>query len=329
MSTVRLQTAVFLGALTLAAWPALAPAPKSDLDLAAFSRLPVLEGGRVKPLDSFARSALLSIRGKQSVPVDGRAIPATRWLLDAAFKPEAADTYPAFFVDDPEVLGLLGLAQGKSRYFAYWQIEPKREEVSSQAAAADKQDSGRRTRFQTAVLNLNSRLNLYERVKNTFMVSGQGDPAMELAAFSALLPDALRAFHSAKPTGRDVRTMKALSEMLQRYKFIEEASAFKALPPKEGEAADAWTNIGEALSNPMTAQAPHPGLASFALMGRAYRTGDAAAFNAALAEHTGWVARARPAAARAARAETVFNTCAPFISGMALYLTALDRKSVV
>lgn len=323
MTPRRLQTAAFAAALLLAAWPALKPAPKSDFDLGAFSRLPVLEGGRVKPVDSFARSALLLIRGKQSVPVDGKAVPATRWLLDAAFKPEVADTYPAFVVDDPEVLGLLGLAQGKSRYFAYWQIEPKRDEIQNQAAAADQLASGRRSRFQTAVLNLNNRLTLYERIKNTFMVSGQGDPAMELAAFSALLPDALKAFHSSKPSAKDVRAMKALSDMLRRYNFLAQAAAFKALPPLEGQPEDAWLNSGEALSNPMSAQTPHPGLASFAVMGRAYRAGDAAAFNAALAEHAAWVERYRPGAARAARAETLFNTASPFISGMALYLCAL------
>ena len=321
MSDKRLQAAVFFGALFLAAWPALKPEPKSDFDLTAFARLPVLEGGRVKPLDSFARTSLLSIRSKQTVLVDGKSLSATQWLLDSAFKPESADTYPAFVVDDPEVLGLLGLPQGKSRYFPYWQIEPKRDEVQNQAASADKIESGRRSRFQTALLNLNDRLNLYERIKNTFMVSGQGDPVMELAALSALMPSAMRAFHSAKPSDKDVRTMRALSEMLQRYKFLEQSGAFKALPPLEG--ADEWTNIGEALSNPMSAQTPHPGLAAFALMGRAYRASDAAAFNSALSEHTAWVARYRPEAARAARAETIFNTCSPFISGMALYLTAL------
>ncbi len=323
MKLDRLQTALFLGALALAAWPAIKPAPRSDFDLAAFSRLPILEGGRVKPMDSFARTTLLTIRSKQTVPVDGKALSATRWLLDVALKPEAADTYPAFVVDDPEVLGLLGLAQGKTRYFAYWQIEGKREEIQNQAAAADQIESGRRSRFQSALLNLSNRLMLYERVKNTFMVSGQGDPVMELAAFTELLPVAMSAFHAKNTTEKDRRAMKALSDMLQRYNFLAQTAAFKVLPPKEGEPVDAWTNTGEALANPAIAQVPHPSLAAFAIMARAYRAGDAPAFNAALAEHAAWTARYRPAAARSARAETLFNTCSPFISGMALYLTSL------
>jgi len=323
VKTKRLQAAVLLGALALAAWPGFVPGPKSDFDLEGFARLPVLEGGRVKPVDSFARTTLLAVRSKQTVPVDGKTLSATQWLLDSAFKPEAADTYLAFVVDDPEVLGLLGIPQEKSRYFAYWQIEPKREEVSKQAAAADQVPSPRRSRFQSALLNLDHRLTLYERVKNTFMLSGQGDPALELAAFSSMLPGAMAAFHAKNPTSKQRLEMKALAQMLQQYKFLAQAAAFRALPPKEGSPDDAWTNAGEAMSDPTGGQAPHPGLAAFALMGRAYRAGDAAGFNAALSEHAAWVAKARPADARSARVEALFNKTSPFISGMALYIAAL------
>ena len=62
------------GLLALAAVlaAAIAPGPVRGFDMDAFGRLPVLEGGRVKPLDSVARNALLMIRSKQSVPFQGR-----------------------------------------------------------------------------------------------------------------------------------------------------------------------------------------------------------------------------------------------------------------
>jgi ABC-type transport system involved in cytochrome c biogenesis permease subunit len=323
MNAAHWRRAAFAASLIAAALPLLVPAPTTDFDYAGFSRLPVLEGGRVKPVDSFARNTLLLLRSKQSVPVEGRRLDATRWLLDAAFKPESADTYPAFVVDDPEVLGLLKL-EHKGRYFPYWQLEPEREEVARQAATAEKIESGRRIRFQESVLNLERRLTLYERVKNTFMVSGDTDPAMELAAFAASLPAALRAFHSGRePAPADVRAMKILAGLLERYRFIARAAAFKAVPPKAGQSADAWASTGESVLRPNGVEEPHPAPAAFALMGRAYRAGDAAAFNAALAEHAAWVRVNRPEVARAAAAEVLFNTAQPFISGLALYLAAL------
>ena len=322
MKNARWTWGVFAASVLLAALPLLIPEPKTEFDYAGFACLPVLEGGRVKPIDSFARNSLLMIRSKQSVPVDGHSLNATRWLLDSAFKPESADTYPTFVVDDPEVLGLLKL-ENKGRYFPYWQIEPQREEVGKQAQAADELESGRRSRFQEAVLNLHRRLTLYERVKNTFMVSGQEDPAMELAAFSAVLPTALRAYGSRNPGPNEISAMKTLAGLLERYRFISSEAAFKALPPQAGEHPDAWTNAGEAVTRPGGGMDPHPALATFALMGRAYRGGDAIGFNAAVAEHAAWLQANRPAVARSARVEVLVNRAQPFISGLALYLAAL------
>ena len=135
MKTPRIFWATCAAALAAAAWPLLAPGPKSDLPLAEFARLPVLEGGRVKPLDSFARNSLLIIRGTQTLPAEGKTFSAVEWVLDALFRPEAADTRKIFLIDDPDMLGLLGLEQ-KERRFAYWQLEPKRDEIGAQAQRA-------------------------------------------------------------------------------------------------------------------------------------------------------------------------------------------------
>ncbi|MFI5361291.1 MAG: cytochrome c biogenesis protein [Elusimicrobiota bacterium] len=309
--------------LLAAAWPLLAPAPKSDMPLAEFSRLPALEGGRIKPLDSFARNSLLLLRGTQTLPIDGRTMPAIEWLLDVLFRPEAADTRKVFVIDDPDVLGLLGLQQDRERRFAYWQIEPKRSEVGAQAERAEKLEAGRRSRFQTNVIELSQRLDLYERIKNTIMVSGSDDPAQELAVFSEVLPGALRAVHSPKAaSARDRAAMKTLAELLERYRFLAGAAAFRPLPPREGEPDGAWTSVGESVAKP-GGRGPHPGLAAYALMARAYRRSDSASFSAALSEFSAWVARERPDDARRAREEVAFNRAQPFLSGMALYVAAL------
>jgi ABC-type transport system involved in cytochrome c biogenesis permease subunit len=313
----------FAAALLTAAWPLLAPEPKSDMPIAQFARLPVLEGGRVKPVDSFARNSLLVIRGTQSLPVDGKTMSAVEWLLDAMFRPEAADTRKIFVIDDPDVLGLLGLEQ-KERRFAYWQIEPKRDEVGTQAQRASAVEAGRRSRFQTAVVNLAHRLDLYEQIKNTIMISGSDDPTVELSVFASVIPGALRSVHEPrKATAKDKAAMKALAELLERYRFLARAAAFRPLPPRAGQPADAWTSFGETMLKPVAGEEPHPGLASYALLARGYRKSDPLAFKAALNDLTRDVAAGQPDAARNARWEVAFNRAQPFVSGMALYIGAL------
>jgi MFS family permease len=66
-----LMTATGLGSVAAALWLGaswIAPKPMADdFDVRSFSRLPVLVGGRVKPLDTVARNSLLIMRGKQTL----------------------------------------------------------------------------------------------------------------------------------------------------------------------------------------------------------------------------------------------------------------------
>ncbi|MDE2491259.1 MAG: cytochrome c biogenesis protein CcsA [Elusimicrobia bacterium] len=320
---------MFWGTLALAlfgaAWPLIAPAPRTKFPIAEFSRLPVLEGGRVKPVDSFARNSLLLIRGTQTLPLGhGRTLSATQWLLDAMFKPETADTYEIFTIDDPDVLGLIGLEPGRQRRYAYWKLQASRDEIDKQAQSAERIPSEKRSRFQSAVINLASRLNLYEQIKNTIMVSGDGNPASELRLFEQVVPEAVRAAHSGRgATARGKAAMKALAQLLERYQFLAKAAAFRCLPPRSGQGVGAWASFGEGMLTPPPDSGPHPGLADWALMGDAWRRSDPAAFRSAVSDLTAWVQRVHPEYVSKLDSEVEFNEAQPFVSGMALYVLAL------
>ena len=64
-----------------------APEPNLEsLDLDGFSRIPVLRGGRVKPLDSVARNALLVLRNKRTaLDQNNSEIPAIEWMAKVLF----------------------------------------------------------------------------------------------------------------------------------------------------------------------------------------------------------------------------------------------------
>ena len=56
-----------------------------EFDLNKFGAMPVLDGGRIRPLDSIARQHMLYMSGKSEFehPVDGSTQPAILWLLEA------------------------------------------------------------------------------------------------------------------------------------------------------------------------------------------------------------------------------------------------------
>ncbi|WP_243336611.1 cytochrome c biogenesis protein [Anaeromyxobacter soli] len=263
-------------------------------DVEAFGQIPVLEGGRVKPVDTIARNALLMIRGKQSASSEGRSIGPDEWLLDVMFRPEVADRQELFVIDDPEVLGLLGIQQSRNRYYSFATLAPRIDEIQRQYVAAEPIDPKVRSHFQSAIVNLFERMFLYHRLKNTVQLEGTPGLAAEIAA---------RAGPGAP----------------QRHQLLVELAHFKPLLPVT-PAGDAWRSVGEALTGTTTVE---PGLEQWARLGLAYQAQDAASFNRSVADLAATAALGRPDAAARSDHEWLFNAAQPFYSGMVIYVLAL------
>ena len=175
------------------------PTNTGAIDLVTFGRLPVLVNGRVKPLDTVARTSLLMLQGRQRVsdPTNPEPFVATpvEWLADVLFNPAKADTYPTFRLsatDSPELLTLMGLTEDniKIRYenpvmrtlaladfvpgtrtrFSFNQLKPKLDELDRQAQLAGPVDPQLRTQFQKAVVQLHDRVMLYQRLKHSAQI---------------------------------------------------------------------------------------------------------------------------------------------------------------
>jgi ABC-type transport system involved in cytochrome c biogenesis permease subunit len=271
-----------------------------NMDVGAFARVPVLEGGRVKPLDSVARNSLLVIRSQQSFRFNDRTVGPDEWLLDVLFRPDVADDQPIFVINDPDVLGLIGIKQSAERYFSFHTLVPHIEEIQKQADTAHPIEAKTRTRFQSAIVNLFDRLYLYHRLKHTLQIAGSdGGLAQEIADVNA--------------AGAE-----------ERQTAMRELGLFRAFP---GAKLSDWRSAGEALRDARAGQpldatgsALDRGLAPMARLGDAWLKQDAPAFNTAVKEV---LALARPDEAKQARNERTFNVAQPFYVGMVVYVLAL------
>ena len=266
-------------------------------DVGTFAKLPVLESGRIKPLDSVSRNALLMIRSKSSVPFQGRFVSANEWILDMLFRPAVADQQPVFVIDNPEVLGLIGIQQSSSRYYAFEAIRPKIQEIERQAQVAMKVDPRARTPFQSGIANLFDKIYLYYRLQHTMEAPGEGGLIAELNRLAG-------------------------PEAASRHESLNQLAYFRILPPLSGPVEKGWKNTGEALQSVARGAQPHPGLAPLARLGAAYAAGDADGFNRAVAELRTQAQTTQPAAQSHADNEIIFNRAEPFFIGMAIYVLA-------
>ena len=177
---------------------------KDDIDLATFGKLPVLVGGRVKPLDTVARNSLLIIHGKQELRLEnGRSLSATQWLADVLFDAPVADQYPVFVVQNDEVLGLFDWEQSQRKYFSFAEFAPFLKQIEEQGDQADKLEAVQRSAYQSAILNLRNSLTLYQRLKNSVQLEGSQNFTAELKNYAANVPDAAKALHMHAPADID------------------------------------------------------------------------------------------------------------------------------
>ncbi len=295
---------------------------KGDVDLSAFARIPVLVGGRVKPLDTVARNSLLIIHGKQELPLEnGRTLSAIQWLTDVLFNAAVADHYPLFLVQNDEVLGLFGWEQSQRKYFSFVEFSPFLKQVEEQGDQADKLEAVQRSAYQSAILNLRNGLVLYQRLKNSVQLESGQNFASELQTYIANVPGAAKAATQAqRGENFDRPKLNDVAELIQKYEKISEMAYILAVPPVRGSAD--WHSIGDSLLHSVATGELHPVVLDYAQVGDAYRANDHAQFNQPVDALMSWFEKEQPNALKRSSFEFLFNRLQPFSQSMALYVLA-------
>jgi ABC-type transport system involved in cytochrome c biogenesis permease subunit len=134
----------------------------------------ILDQGRLKPLDSYARTLLLRFSGRQTY--SGMA--AIDWLARALFTPASADGDGIFLVNNPEILDAMGVAPQKNRRYSFYQLKTGYHELAALARDASAKEPHDRTLFDNEALRLFG--NLQEYLELTSVMSFM-EPKQELS----------------------------------------------------------------------------------------------------------------------------------------------------
>jgi ABC-type transport system involved in cytochrome c biogenesis permease subunit len=299
-----------------------------------FGRLPLTANGRIVPLDSLARNSLMEIREKQTLntePWKGwsehpKIISATEWLATVMMNGTAADEWPVFRIDNPDVISLLKLPEkdaakhSDGKHYSWNQIFPALDTFDKQNTRVQAVESANRTAYENAIAKLHSRLTLYAQLKNAVQPSDAQNWPAELAAFETLIPDGIAAA-KAQQAGKayDQTNFNAFIGYIQRFQFMASLEPPLILPPN---GTRDWRRMGNALLD-----APH-GVAldnyvhDYAAMCGAFAANQPDDFNAALADLRSHLVPDQSPAIAKARAEVFFNQMQPFYNAMVIYVLA-------
>ena len=237
-------------------------------DLEGFSRIPVLRGGRVKPIDSVARNTLLVLRNKRTaLDENGSQVPAINWFAEVLFNPSEADRLKTFLIDHDQVLGLLGKKHSvDGKFFSYKELEPFLSEIDSSAREAGKVEQEKRDSFDQNIIDLYRSVLLYRKIKTTLSPPEpnlEPDMAKQLQVADVLfdpkkdsdLTDEYVRFReltkelSSRP--EDIRLGSAgfakVVFFLDHYSRMNLWSEFFPIPPEADDPKKQWRTIGESL----------------------------------------------------------------------------------
>jgi ABC-type transport system involved in cytochrome c biogenesis permease subunit len=310
-------------------------APKDkDFAFAEFGQLPITANGRIVPLDSLARNALLEIREKQTLntePWKGwnekpKIVSATEWLAYVMMSPGIADEWPVFRVDNPDLISFLKLPekdaakQSDGKHYSWNQLQPSLDNFKKEAERVRGIEAANRTAYENAVAKMEQRLSRYAQLENALQPADAQDWPAELAQFEISLPAGIAAAQ-AQQTGNpyDTNAFNLFVGNIQRFQYMARLEPPLVLPPN---GAREWRRMGEALLEVPRGTAIDQSIRDYAKMAGALAANKPDDFNAALADYRSLLVPTQAKAMAKARAEVFFNQMEPFYNAMVIYILA-------
>ena len=168
--------------------------PRSALHASApsfiepFQRLVILDQGRIKPMDTYARNLLKQFSGRSTL--DG--MDAATWLARVIFSPgtEAYDD-ALFLVNHPDALPALGMPiHGRGRY-SFRQLQPHLGLLQKMASQISRREEGKPSRVESEIIRLFYNVSIFSHLADAFGFywSGGGPQAAMMGpAIPAIFP---------------------------------------------------------------------------------------------------------------------------------------------
>jgi ABC-type transport system involved in cytochrome c biogenesis permease subunit len=246
--------------------------PWSKETLSEVETLPLQDGGRIKPLGTYAGFAMLSLHGARSMKLadaEGKEyrVKPTAWLLDILFRPQFAMRQPTFRVDNSAALEAIGVKpRGKRDRYSYEELEPGREKLGELVKGFEMIEAKKRDPLQNQLADLSINMRTYESLLGYFsfaragvVLPGSGeaggpDRRAEMSALMMTAPQIRTQIEESRVAGNAMggRLQGLLQQVLDAANFAK--FGLFVLPPAEASDMQ-WQSAGNAIMEVMTGSA--------------------------------------------------------------------------
>lgn len=155
--------------------------PWDDKILELAESLPVQEGGRVKPLITYANFSMLRFFGARSMEIKAKEsdepikIKPMAWMMDALFRPDYSVQQPSFRIEDSAIIEAIGIeAREKRDRYSYEELEPGLDRLMELAISYSKLDAKKRNPQEKQTIALAYNIRDYQQLIGAFALARNG-----------------------------------------------------------------------------------------------------------------------------------------------------------
>jgi ABC-type transport system involved in cytochrome c biogenesis permease subunit len=278
-------------------------------DFYTAGKIPTQFGGRIMPLDAYARQTLKAISNKESLPLedapaalqrrangkpssendssenDRARLSAMQWLMEIAVDAREVRFLPMFRIDADEVRSELGLDRRETKLYSLDEIGERWDRVSKIAEAANEKETRDLSFKERKLLELDRRTRHFTVTAAAFRLPIPQEIPAEV--FEQVFPEA----------DEEMRKSFAIRELGRRMEALKQMQAPAIIPPEispdqefvnqpNGSAfGPAFFDYASSAVVSESSDEERPGIKTFGEMITAYDEQDTAAFNDAVDRH--------------------------------------------
>ncbi len=229
------------------------PKPLRSYEL--FKHIPVLDAGRIKPLDTFARNILLQFSGKDTY--DRR--PAIEWFARLLFAPGAVKDDKVFLINNPDIATALGIEPDTHRRYSFAQLQKSAGKLFGLADAARHIEQKQRSIVEAELIRVYDNLEAYAGLTEVMAFSFPHDD------FTVQSSDSIRSFNYPS----EITQLSFLDVALHAKELHDQTSSLVNKTEASLTASDkdlmkllrsfvSWSSMGSSSSFALIPHSEHP-----------------------------------------------------------------------
>lgn len=207
-------------------------------DFYTAGKIPAQYGGRVMPLDAYARQTVKAISNKESIPlegapselkdrVEGKRLSAMQWLMEVASDSRDVEKIRMFRIDAEEVRSEFELPRRKSKLYSLEEIRGEWGRVSKIVDEARAKDGAEQSFKERKLLELDRRTREYTVAAAAF----------QFPSPRVMSEEEFKMFQPGQPSDASTRAMFAMRELASNMERLKKMRAAAIIPPDAEVAA--------------------------------------------------------------------------------------------